>query len=81
MTVNLVQPLSQYFDYRINQLDVRLTKIFRAQRGKLQINFDVYNILNRSYSLWTNNTYGPSWLSPTSTFDARLVKFGFQYDF
>ena len=31
VTVNLVQPLSQYFDYRINQLDTRFTKIFRTQ--------------------------------------------------
>ncbi len=81
VTVNLVQPLSQYFDYRINQLDVRLTKIFRLQRGKFQANFDIYNLLNGSYSLWTNNTYGSNWLTPTSTFDARLVKFGVQYDF
>jgi hypothetical protein len=81
VTINLIQPLSQYFDYRINQLDVRLTKILRLQRGKFQMNFDIYNALNGSYSLWTNNTYGSSWLSPTSTFDARLVKFGVQYDF
>ena len=81
VTVDLVQPLSQFFDYRINQLDVRLTKIFRLQRGKFQMNFDIYNVLNGSYSLWTNNTYGSRWLSPTSTFDARLVKLGVQYDF
>ncbi|MBI3400328.1 MAG: TonB-dependent receptor [Acidobacteria bacterium] len=81
VTVNLVQPLSQYFDYRINQLDLRLSKIFRSPRGKFQVNFDIYNALNGTYSLWTNNTYGPNWQTPTSTFDARLIKFGAQFDF
>lgn len=82
--VDLLQPLSQYFDYRINQLDLRLSKMFRSTRGKLQLNVDVYNVLNGSYALWTNNNYGvngATWQRPTSTFDARLVKFGAQYDF
>jgi hypothetical protein len=45
---------------------------------------DVYNALNGSYVLWGNTTYGTdgaNWRKPTSTLDARLVKFGVQYDF
>jgi hypothetical protein len=82
--VDLLQPLSQYFDYRINQLDVRMSKIFRHGGRKTQLNFDIYNALNGSYALWTNNNYGSNgaaWLRPTSTFDARLVKFGAPFDF
>jgi hypothetical protein len=82
--VDLLQPLSTYYDYRINQLDLRGSKIFRVHAQKLQLNFDVYNVLNGSYALWTNNNYGTNgatWLRPTSTFDARLFKFGVQYDF
>jgi hypothetical protein len=82
--VDLLQPLSQYFDYRINQLDVRLSKIVRWGGRKFQVNVDVYNALNGSYALWTNNNYGTNgatWLRPTSTFDGRLLKFGVQYDF
>jgi len=84
VTINLVQPLSQFADYRINQLDVRLTKILRLTRGRIQLNLDVYNALNGSYVLWGNTTYGTdgaNWRKPTSTLDARLVKFGVQYDF
>jgi hypothetical protein len=47
-------------------------------------NFDVYHAMNGSYALWTNNNYGTNgatWQQPTSTFDARLVKFGAQFDF
>jgi len=84
LQIDLLQPLSQYFDYRINQLDLRLSKIFRSGGRKFQVNADVYNVLNGSYALWTNNNYGTNgatWLRPTSTFDARLVKFGVQLDF
>jgi len=84
LQIDLLQPLSQYFDYRINQLDVRLSKIFRSGSRKFQLNVDVYNVMNGSYALWTNNNYGSNgatWQRPTSTFDARLVKFGAQFDF
>ena len=80
ITVNLVPPLSQFLD-RINQVDVRLSKILRTGRGRYQFNFDVYNLSNSSVVLWVNSTYGPNWLSPTSTLDGRLIKFGIQYDF
>jgi hypothetical protein len=82
--IDLLQPLSQYFDYRINQLDLRMSKIFRSGGNKLQFNVDLYNVMNGSYALWTNNNYGTNgatWLRPTSTFDGRLLKFGVQYDF
>ena len=82
--IDLLQPLSTYFDYRINQLDVRLSKLFRYGGRKLQFNVDVYNVMNGSYATWTNNNYGTNgltWLRPTSTFDGRLAKFGMQYDF
>jgi hypothetical protein len=75
-----VPPLSQFLD-RINQVDVRLSKILRTGRGRYQLNFDIYNLLNSSAILWVNSTYGANWLSPTSTLDARLIKFGIQYDF
>jgi hypothetical protein len=83
VTINLVQPLSQFLDERINQIDLRFSKIMHIQHGKIQVNFDVYNMTNNSSVLWVNSTYLPAsnWQSPTSTMDARLVKFGLQYDF
>ena len=83
VTIDLLQPLSQFLDERINQVDVRLTKLVRTARGRFQFNFDIYNLLNGSTILWPNTTYGDgsSWLRPTSTLDARLIKFGAQFDF
>jgi len=80
ITVNLVPPLSQFLG-RINQVDVRVSKIFTTVRGRYQFNLDAYNLLNSSAILWVNSTYGANWLSPTSTLDARLIKVGLQYDF
>jgi hypothetical protein len=80
VTVNLVPPLSRFLG-RINQVDVRLSKILRTGHGRYQFNFDVYNLLNSGAILWVNSTYGANWLLPTSTLDARLIKFGMQYDF
>ena len=42
---------------------------------------DVYNALNGSAILAVNSTYGNSWRSPSGILDARLFKFGVQYDF
>ena len=80
ITVNLVPPLSQFLD-RINQVDVRLSKIVRTGHGRYQFNFDFYNLSNGSAILWVNSTYGPNWQSPTSTLDGRMIKLGIQYDF
>jgi hypothetical protein len=78
--VELIRPFSQ-FEERVNQLDVRLSKIFSVGRVRLQGNFDVYNALNASSPLSVNSTYGPRWLVPQEILDARLFKFGIQLDF
>jgi hypothetical protein len=43
--------------------------------------FDVYHGLNGSAILAANSTYGTSWRSWSGILDARLFKFGVQYDF
>jgi hypothetical protein len=79
-TIALIAP-DTLFENRLNQFDVRLTKIFRAGRARLQGRFDVYNLFNASTVLNDNFTYGPSWLKPSSILGARLVKLGAQLDF
>ncbi len=82
VTVDIVQPLSQFLDFRIQQVDVRWTKLFRVGGSqKVQFNFDIYNLLNNASTLWVNNLVGSKWLTPQATLDARLVKFSLQYDF
>ena len=80
MTVPLLAPQTQ-FEKRINQLDVRLTKIIRIGRYRLEGQFDVYNAFNASPILSVNNTYGPAWLRPIQILDGRIVKFGMELNF
>jgi hypothetical protein len=79
--IQLIAPFEAFVDDRINQLDLRFSKVLRIGGTRLQGNFDLYNLLNVSTVVSVNNTYGPSWLQPTQILDARLVKFSLQVDF
>ena len=78
--MDIIEPQTMFED-RIQQLDVRFSRGFQVRGLHIQGMFDVYNLLNGSAILATNQTYGPSWLTPTSILDARLFKFGVQVDF
>lgn len=80
VTFTLIEPNTMFED-RINQLDLRLTRIFRAGRNRIQVMLDVYNALNVSPVLSINQTYGPAWLRPNQILDGRLFKIGGQVDF
>ncbi|MBM3778519.1 MAG: TonB-dependent receptor [Acidimicrobiia bacterium] len=69
------------FEERITQLDLRVTKLFRLGRSRLQAMFDVYNVFNAATVLTSNGAYGPAWRNPTSILSARLFKVGAQVDF
>ena len=69
------------FERRLTQVDLRLTKIFRFGRARLQGNFDLYNLFNARDVLVMVTTYGPIWLQPRTVLGGRLFKFGTQFDF
>ena len=77
---DLFEPQTR-FEGRINQLDVRLSRVFAAGRFRIHPKFDIYNLLNASPVLATNTRYGPTWLQPAQIMDARLVKFELQVQF
>ena len=65
---------------RLNQLDLRFTKIFRLGRARTAVNFDLANALNGNAVRTVNNNY-VAWLVPQSILDARLFKISAQVDF
>jgi hypothetical protein len=69
------------YEARINQLDLRLTKIVKVGRSRIHGMLDLYNVLNGSAILSENSRYGSAWLTPRQILDARLVKFGARVDF
>jgi hypothetical protein len=86
--VNVITPNSMYND-RLNQLDVKISKIVRVNRGSLQLSLDVFNLFNANAILNQNTAYGSpfvispqgTWLSPTSLLQGRFAKFGARIDF
>jgi hypothetical protein len=81
VTVPLIAPGTRYGG-RFNQVDFRLSKIFRMGSGRrIMANVDLFNMLNASSVLAQNNNYGASWLRPTNIIQGRLLKFGGQIDF
>jgi hypothetical protein len=80
VTVPLLKPGAKYLD-RWNQVDVRLAKKFQVQRVRFQGQVDIFNILNASSILSTNETFGSSLDRPTSILQGRLIAIGAQMTF
>jgi carboxypeptidase family protein len=80
VVIPLVTPLS-VFGPRINQFDLRGTKIFRLDRLRVQANVDAYNLFNSNTPVTLFGTYNARWGQPTQVLDGRLVKFSVQFDF
>jgi hypothetical protein len=78
--VPLLKPGTKYLD-RWNQVDVRLAKKFQVGRARLQGQLDIFNILNASSILSTNESYGSSLDRPTSILQGRLLAVGMQMSF
>ncbi len=69
------------FDERLNQVDLRFSKIIRLGGGRrLQAMIDLYNVFNARIAQGIVTTYGPVFMRPTSLLGGRLWKFGLQID-
>jgi hypothetical protein len=77
--------LGTEFGDRLNQLDLRFSKIFKFGRSTLDANFDIYNSFNSDAALTETAAYsgtnGGSWLLPTTVIQGRIIKFGVRWDF
>jgi hypothetical protein len=84
-TVNLLRQGDVYGD-RINNLDVRFSKILRFGRTRSNIGLDLYNIFNSNTpttyeALYDPATTGARWMRPTAVVQPRFVRFNVQFDF
>ena len=78
--VNLIYPGTLYGD-RLNQIDLRLTKIVNVGRGRVDLNVDFYNAFNSDAVVAENFTFGPAWRRPLTVIQPRFVKFAARWDF
>ena len=75
VTVPLFAPDTLFLD-RIDRLDIRVSKIIRTERFRIQINLDAYNALNASHIRSVAQFYGSRFLEPNTIMDARLIEVG-----
>jgi hypothetical protein len=83
-TVTLMAPNSVFGD-RLNQMDLRLARLFKMKSYRVQAMVDIYNVFNRSAVLAYNTTFSTAatseWLHPTDVLQGRLIKIGGQLTF
>jgi hypothetical protein len=80
VSVQLVKPGTLFAD-DLQQLDLRLMRVFRFGKFRAQALADIYNVLNASTATTINQSFGGSWLRPQAITNARYVRFGAQIDF
>jgi hypothetical protein len=83
-TVNVVRP-DTFFGDRLNQFDLRFSRIIKIGKSTLDANVDLYNAFNSDAALALTNSYsgtnGGSWMRPTAIVQGRVVKVGARWDF
>jgi hypothetical protein len=80
-TIELIPP-STRFEPRLQQLDLRFSRVFRlGGTRRVRPSLDVYNLLNASNVINMNVTYGPAWKDATQILSGRLLRMGAQFDF
>jgi hypothetical protein len=79
VTVPIVQPGTLYGD-RLNQVDLRISKLFAFAGTRSRVSLDLYNAMNSDAVLEVNNNFA-AWQRPTEIMPARFAKFSVQFDF
>jgi hypothetical protein len=75
---------------RVNSLDMRLAKVVRFNRYRVNVGFDFYNLFNSDTGTAFNQTFDPAtatasagaaWLRPTTILGPRFARFNVTVDF
>jgi hypothetical protein len=79
-----------YADNRRTQIDMRVAKVFRFGKTRLDVGVDGENLLNTNYTTAFDNTYqysvgntglGGTWSNPTAIYTPRYVRLNFTVSF
>jgi len=65
---------------RLNQLDLRVSKLLNWGRRRTSVNVDIYNALN-SNAVQTESSVYATWRRPQSILVPRFAKISAQFDF
>ena len=79
-----------YADHRRTQVDLRVAKIFRLGKKRLDIGVDAENLFNTNYATAYDSTYqysagntamGGTWNNPTAIYPPRYARLNFSVTF
>jgi len=79
VTVNVIEPGTMYGE-RLNQLELRVGKLFTLRGTRAGVYLDVYNALNVDTVLTEISSYN-TWRQPLSVIRARFAKVSARFDF
>jgi hypothetical protein len=79
-TLSLLKPQDVFGD-RLNQFDLRFTKVLPVGRGSLDLNFDLFNAFNSDAVLTQSNSFGGAWQRPANVIQPRFLKLSARWDF
>ncbi len=72
--------ISTQHEPRLNQLDLRFTKIINFGGARVRAWFDIFNIFNANYVSFVDDNYADNFPRITQIMNGRLFKVGGQYD-
>ena len=79
VTINAFEPGTEYGE-RVNQFDLRFTKIIPIDNARLRAMFDIYNVFYEN-AVFSESYAQGNYLTPLGFMPPRLLRFSFQYDF
>ncbi|MDO8680313.1 MAG: TonB-dependent receptor [Acidobacteriota bacterium] len=80
VTIPLIQPGTKFLP-RLNQLDVRFSRVFRVGQVRLRGQFDVFNATNSSSILDQGETFGPALDRVNQILPGRILGLSMRVDF
>ena len=72
--------VSTQHEPRLNQLDLRFTKIINFSGARVRAWFDIFNIFNANYVSFVDDNYADNFPRITQIMNGRLFKVGGQFD-
>jgi hypothetical protein len=78
--LNIVEPGTMYGD-RLSQADLRVGKNLRYGRTRTLVALDIFNLFNSNTPDVYQQTYGPTYMNPSSITVGRFFKISAQLDF
>jgi hypothetical protein len=75
--VDVLLPNMYFLEPRSQQLDLRFSRTFRLPRGgRVQPQFDIYNVTNSNSVQTMTTRLGPSWNNATNILGPRVIRIG-----